>query len=65
MNSRHSADMFHEEPMPPHPTADRHDWLAELDRRLRRQRRATVLASSIAGCMALVGILEALIFVWK
>jgi hypothetical protein len=46
--------------MQPHFTA-----LNDLDRRLRRQRRATFLASGIAGCLAVLAIVEALVWGWK
>lgn len=65
MNHVLPADMVNEKPMPPHFTAQSHYWLEHLDRRLRRQRRATLLASGIAGCLAIVAIAEALLWGWK
>jgi len=40
-------------------------WLAEIDRRLRRQRRAMFFASGIAGCLAIVAIVEAMVWGWR
>ncbi len=51
--------------MPPELTTDRSNWLADLDRRFRRLRRAMLLASAIAGCLAVVAIVEALLLSWK
>jgi hypothetical protein len=51
--------------LPPLFTAEHTDWLEELNRRLRRQRRAMVLASAIAGALAIVAIAEALFLGWK
>jgi hypothetical protein len=57
--------MVIQELMPPELTTDRNNWLADLDRRFRRLRRAMLLASAIAGCLAVVAIVEALLLSWK
>jgi hypothetical protein len=36
-----------------------------MDRRLRRLRRAMLLASAIAGCLAVVAIVEGVLLSWK
>jgi hypothetical protein len=51
--------------MQPHFTADQGDWLAEMDRRFRRQRRAVFLTSGIAACLAVAAFVEALLLSWK
>jgi hypothetical protein len=65
MNRRDSADMVSEEAMQPHFTAESTVWLALMDRRLRRLRRAMLLASAIAGCLAVVAIVEGVLLSWK
>jgi hypothetical protein len=57
--------MLNQQPMRPHFTADQGDWLAAIDRRSRRQRRAMLLASGIAACLAVVAVVEALLLGWK
>ena len=46
------------------PTESR-PWQDDLYRRFRRQRRAMLLASGIAGCLAIVAILEAVLWAWR
>lgn len=57
--------MVIQELMPPQLIFDRSNWLADLDRRFRRLRRAMLLASAIAGCLAIVAIVEGLLLSWK
>jgi len=57
--------MLYQQTMQPHFTADQGDWLTELDRRFRRQRRAVFLASGIAACLAVVAAAEAVLLTWR
>jgi len=59
------ADMLYQQPMQPHVTTGRGDWLAAIDHRYRRQRRAMFLASGIAACLAVVALVEALLLSWR
>lgn len=61
MNWGGPADMLYQQPMQPHITADQSDWMASLERRLRRQRRGMFLASGIAACLAVIAIVEAVL----
>lgn len=57
--------MLYQQPMQPHLTAERDDWLAAIDRRYRRQRRGMYLASGIAACLAVVAVVEGILLSWK
>jgi hypothetical protein len=57
--------MVNQNQMPSQLTADNSNWLADLDRRFRRLRRAMLLASAIAACLAIVAIFEAVLLSWK